>query len=203
MVNAFTSRNKSIYLSQLLATLSLVLLFTVCANSQAIDPAAHTTKSKQPSSTTAPKSPSTSKPTTKDSRYPQHAHGTFDVKITPLPLNDKSAPTTLGRRAVERQIHGDFEGTSRGEMLTAKTTTEGSEAYCAMEYITGTLKGRKGTFILQHKGLMRRGKLDIVLSVVPDSGTGDLTGLNGILKIDVASGKHLYDLAYKLPDLKK
>jgi Protein of unknown function (DUF3224) len=187
------------------------LVLPVYANSQAIDPLAGTVHVKQPAASspqtasisTQTVSATTQPATAKDTRAMQHAHGSFDVKVTPLTLYDKTAPSTLSRRAVERQIHGDFEGTSKGEMLVAKTNVDGSEAYCAMEYISGTLKGRKGSFTLQHKGLMIHGKLDIVLSVVPDSGTGELTGLDGILKIDVANGKHFYDLAYTLPSAKK
>jgi hypothetical protein len=191
--------------------LGLALLLPLCANSQAIDPLAGASHVKQPTAgnpqtaliSTQTAIAITQPATAKDTRAMQHAHGSFDVKVTPLTLYDKTVPSTLSRRAVERQIHGDFEGTSKGEMLVAKTNVDGSEAYCAMEYITGMLKGRKGSFTLQHKGIMIHGKLDIVLSVVPDSGTGELTGLDGILKIDVANGKHFYDLAYTLPPVKK
>jgi hypothetical protein len=128
----------------------------------------------------------------------QHATGTFEVKITPLTLDDKSVPATLGRFGISKTIHGDLEATSTGEMLTAKTATPGSQAYVAIEHVTGTLKGRKGTFDLQHRGIMAHGSFELVVTVVPDSGTGELTGLAGTFNIIIADGKHSYDFAYSL-----
>lgn len=132
----------------------------------------------------------------------QHATGTFDVKITPLTLDDKSAPATLGRFGIAKTIHGDLEATSTGEMLTAKTATPGSQAYVAIEHVSGTLKGRKGTFDLQHRGIMAHGSFELLVTVVPDSGTGELTGLSGTFTIIIAEGKHSYDFAYTLPEAK-
>lgn len=137
---------------------------------------------------------------TKEAVMTQHATGTFEVKITPLTLDDKSAPQTLGRFGIAKTIHGDLEGTSTGEMLTAKTATPGSQAYVAIEHVSGTLKGRKGTFVLQHRGIMAHGNFELFVTVVPDSGTGELTGLTGTFTITIADGKHSYEFAYTLPE---
>jgi len=129
-----------------------------------------------------------------------HATGTFEVKVTPQPSEDKTDDATLGRMTIDKQIHGDLEATSKGQMLTAGTPVKGSAGYVAIERIGGTLHGRTGTFILQHTGTMNRGALQLSITVVPDSGTGQLTGLTGKMDIQIADGKHSYDFAYTLPD---
>ena len=99
---------------------------------------------------------------------------------------------------IDKQFHGDLEGTSRGEMLTAGTAIKNSAGYVAVERVTGTVNGRTGTFALQHNATMTRGegKLDII--VVPDSGTGELTGISGSMTIDITNGKHSYTFDYTL-----
>jgi hypothetical protein len=130
-----------------------------------------------------------------------HARGTFDVKITPQPSDDKSE-TPLGRMLLDKVFHGDLEATSHGEMLTGGTTVKGSGVYVAVERVEGTLQGRKGTFLLHHTGVMTRGTPELSITVVPDSGTGQLTGISGKLNIQIDQGKHSYDLEYTLPDAK-
>jgi hypothetical protein len=127
-----------------------------------------------------------------------HARGQFDVKIVPQPSDDKSE-TPLGRMTIEKQFHGDLEGTSKGEMLTGGTTVKGSGVYVAVERVEGTLQGRHGTFLLYHTGVMTRGAPELSISVVPDSGTGQLTGITGKLNIQIDQGKHSYDFEYALP----
>jgi hypothetical protein len=122
------------------------------------------------------------------------------VKVTPQPSDDKTDDATLGRMTIDKQIHGDLEATSKGQMLTAGTPVKGSAGYVAIERISGTLHGRTGTFVLQHTGTMTRGALQLSITVVPDSGTGQLAGLAGKMDIQIADGKHSYDFAYILPD---
>jgi uncharacterized protein DUF3224 len=128
-----------------------------------------------------------------------HATGTFDVKLTPQPSEDKTDDATLARMTIDKQIHGDLEATSKGQMLTAGTPVKGSAGYVAIERISGTLRGRTGTFILQHTGTMTRGTPQLSITVVPDSGTGQLVGLTGTMSIQITDGKHSYDFAYTLP----
>jgi|SRR5688500_10116629 len=124
------------------------------------------------------------------------ARGTFEVKLTPqTPAGDSA----LGRLAIDKQFHGDLEGVSRGEMLTAMTPVDGSAGYVAIERVSGALHGRKGSFVLQHSGTMTRGAAELVISVVPDSGTGELAGITGRMVITIADGKHSYELEYALP----
>ncbi|HEY6309145.1 MAG TPA: DUF3224 domain-containing protein [Candidatus Angelobacter sp.] len=125
-----------------------------------------------------------------------HATGTFEVKLNPLELHNKIEGDTRGRMSSDKQFHGDLEGTSVGEMLSAMTSVKGSAGYVAMERVTGTLRGRSGTFVLQHSGTMTRGAPLLSVTVVPDSGTGELTGLTGKMAINIVDGKHFYDFEY-------
>lgn len=130
---------------------------------------------------------------------PMKGSGPFAVKVSPLALEDKTEGTTLGRMALYKTYHGDLEATARGEMLTAGSGA-GSGGYVAMERVTGTLKGKKGSFSLQHSGVMDKGAPQLTVFVVPDSGTGALTGLTGKMSIRIDSdGKHFYDFEYTLP----
>ena len=130
-----------------------------------------------------------------------HARGPFNVKLTPQPFDDKGEDVLLGRMTLDKQFHGDLEGISRGVMLSAGTSVKGSGGYVAMERVTGTLGGRSGSFVLQHSGTMDRNALRLTITVVPDSGTGQLTGITGKMDIKIeGDGKHFYDLEYTLPE---
>jgi hypothetical protein len=128
-----------------------------------------------------------------------HASGTFEVKLVPQ-TDDKNGDPALGRMTIDKQLHGDLEGTSKGQMLTGMTDVKGSAGYVAIEKVSGTLKGRTGTFILQHNATMNRGVPQLTITVVPDSGTGQLTGLAGNFKVIIAEGKHSYQFEYTLPE---
>ena len=132
---------------------------------------------------------------------PVHASGPFDVKITPHPSAEAGADSGLGRMALNKQFHGELEATSVGEMLTAMSSSvQGSGVYVAVERVTGKLGGRSGSFALHHTGVMNRGVPQLTIFVVPDSGTGELTGLTGKLDIRIEpDGKHFYDFEYELP----
>jgi hypothetical protein len=131
----------------------------------------------------------------------QHAKGSFEVHLQPQPLHDDVTAAALGRLSIDKTFSGDLEGISHGEMLSAGTPTSGSAGYVAMELVEGTLHGRRGSFVLQHSGTMTRGAPSLRVSVVPDSGTGELLGLSGELTIDIVDGKHLYGFRYSLPDV--
>ncbi len=133
----------------------------------------------------------------KEKAVTNHAIGTFEVKLTPQP--DAGVADGLGRMSIDKQFHGDLEGTSKGQMLSAMGTVKGSAGYVAMEQVTGTLKGRTGSFVLQHSGTMRRGEPQLSVTVVPDSGTGELADLAGTFTITIDAGKHSYDFDYSLP----
>ena len=127
-----------------------------------------------------------------------HANGPFDVKLTPQPA-EPDIDGDLGRMALDKTFHGDLEATSKGTMLSAMTGVKGSAGYVALERVTGTLHGRRGSFVLQHSGTMDRGAPALTISVVPDSGTDELVGLSGSMAIVIAQGKHNYGFDYELP----
>lgn len=134
----------------------------------------------------------------KETVVTKHASGPFEVKVNPLPAYNDAEGAMLGRMSLDKQFHGDLEATSKGEMLTAGTNVKGSAGYVAIERVSGTLHGRSGTFVLQHIGAMNRGEPQMTITVVPDSGTGQLVGLAGKMAINIADGKHSYDFEYTL-----
>lgn len=127
------------------------------------------------------------------------ASGRFEVKLTPQAPADDEHPS-LARMSIEKQFHGDLEATSKGQMLAASTSVKGSAGYVAMERVSGILQGRSGTFVLQHSGSMARGAQQLSVTVVPDSGTGELAGLTGKMVIIIADGKHSYEFEYTLAE---
>jgi hypothetical protein len=124
------------------------------------------------------------------------AAGTFEVKLNP---EGEPEAARLDRMSIDKQFHGDLEATSRGEMISVRTEVQGSAGYVALERVSGTLHGRSGSFVLQHSGTMTRGVPELSVTVVPDSGTGELIGIIGKMAIIIADGKHSYELDYTLP----
>ena len=105
----------------------------------------------------------------------------------------------LGRFLLTKKFSGDLDASARGHMLSAGTGIKGSAGYVAIDQVTGSLDGRKGSFVLQHSGSMKRGAPTLSVMVVPDSGTGELEGLTGTLSINIVDGKHFYDFLYSVP----
>ena len=124
------------------------------------------------------------------------ASGTFEVKLNP---QDDGPDAPVGRMTIDKQFHGELTGTSKGQMVMASSpSVKGSAGYVAIEKVTGTLNGRHGTFYLQHTGTMTRGAGDLSITVIPDSGTDELEGLQGTMNIHIADGKHSYEFEYDL-----
>jgi Protein of unknown function (DUF3224) len=124
------------------------------------------------------------------------ATGIFEVKLEPQAPDVQAGGEALSRMLLDKRFHGGLEATSKGTMLAASTSVKGSAGYVAMELVTGDLHGRTGTFVLQHNGVMTRGVPQLSITVVPDSGTGQLVGLNGQMSINIDDGKHSYDFEY-------
>jgi hypothetical protein len=129
----------------------------------------------------------------------KRASGTFDVKLTP---KDQGADAAVGGMTIDKEFHGDLAATSKGQMLMASSSSvKNSAGYVAIEKVTGTLNGRSGSFYLQHTGVMTRGAGELTITVIPDTGTDQLSGLDGRMTITIApDGKHSYDFSYTLPD---
>jgi hypothetical protein len=126
----------------------------------------------------------------------QHARGTFTVNIQPL--TPPPAPG-LSRFSIDKQIHGDLEATTKGEMFSGGDPKQRAAGYVAIEVVTGTLKGRSGSFALQHSATIDQNGRKMLVVIVPGSGTGDLKGISGTFDIQIENGQHSYDLAYTLP----
>jgi hypothetical protein len=122
--------------------------------------------------------------------------------MTPRAPEGDAPEAALGRMSLDKVYRGDLEATARGEMLTAMSGVEGSGAYVAVEVVRGALGGRRGSFALQHRGVMARGVPDLAIAVVPDSGTEGLVGISGRLGIEIRDGEHFYELEYELPSEK-
>ncbi|WP_298827049.1 DUF3224 domain-containing protein [uncultured Piscinibacter sp.] len=130
---------------------------------------------------------------------PSLAKGTFTVEMKPQAEPNTSEGVSLGRMSLDKRFEGDLVATGKGEMLTALTPTTGSAGYVAIERVTGTLQGRRGSFVFQHSGTMDQGDQRLSITVVPGSGTGALAGISGSFKLNITKGKHFYEFEYSLP----
>jgi hypothetical protein len=128
------------------------------------------------------------------------AKGSFTVKLKPPVEPDVVEGVSLGRMSLDKQFEGDLAGTGQGEMLTALTPVKGSAGYVAIERFIGSLHGRSGSFVFQHTGTMNQGEQSLSITVVPDSGTGALTGISGTFTLQIVGDRHLYEFAYELPE---
>jgi hypothetical protein len=114
--------------------------------------------------------------------------GEFQVKLQPLDLSAKAIDgVNFGRMSIDKTFSGALEA-----------TTKGSAGYVAIEQVSGSLSGKKGSFVLQHFGTVNHGKDNLVLEVVPDSGSGELSGISGKMSIKIENGKHIYAFEYDL-----
>jgi hypothetical protein len=127
------------------------------------------------------------------------ASGTFEVKLSPQ-VDGEEGGACVGRMLIDKRFSGDLEATSRGQMLAVRASVEGSAGYVALEHVTGKLGGRAGSFVLQHTGTMERGAQRLSITVVPDSGTGELVGLAGSMGLDFSGGGHADAFDYTLGD---
>ncbi|CAN5601114.1 DUF3224 domain-containing protein [soil metagenome] len=125
------------------------------------------------------------------------ANGTFDVTTTPQ-TDAQLAEVSLARLMLDKKFSGDLQATGKGQMLACGTPTQGSAGYVAIEHVSGTLHGREGSFVFQHTGTMNRGEQQLSITVVPDSGTGALQGIEGTFTLIVNDGQHFYSFEYSL-----
>ena len=125
--------------------------------------------------------------------------GTFEVKLQPLEAYNQAAAAKIGRMSIDKTFAGDLAASSQGEMLTGGSPAEGSAGYVAIERVSGVLEGRSGSFLLQHSATMTATAQASTITVIPDSGTGELEGLAGTMSIRIEDGRHFYDFEYTLP----
>ena len=138
-------------------------------------------------------------PQPKETSMSHHAEGPFDVKTIPLQPDEVTTGTGITRFHLDKQYHGPLDAKAKGEMLAYGSPASGAAGYTAIEEVSGTLDGRKGSFALQHWGTMQAGKFELRVEIVPGSGSGDLKGIAGTLTITINAGQHTYTLDYTLP----
>lgn len=126
------------------------------------------------------------------------ASGEFDVAMVPQPVAEPNAATGIGRMTLDKRYHGVLAATGQGEFLSYHGAVPTSAVYVAIEKVDGTLDGRRGSFVLQHAGIMGGEHAGLRIVVAPDSGTGELAGLRGTMAIRIEQGKHFYDFEYAL-----
>jgi hypothetical protein len=126
------------------------------------------------------------------------ARGTFTVKTAPQPPDPAHTESQIGHFLLDKQYEGDLEGSAFGQMLGAGNPATGSAGYVAIERVTGRIEGRSGSFTLLHRGVMSSGALELLVTVIPGSGTGDLEGIDGTLTIEAKEGQHHYAFDYSL-----
>jgi len=129
------------------------------------------------------------------------ARGTFEVTLNSEPPYEESEGVSLARVFLSKKFQGDLEATSTGQMIGARSAVKGSAGYVAIERVVGSIDGRAGSFVLQHFGVMTRGTGELKVSVVPDTGTGELCGIAGRMNIEIVAGKHCYSFEYSFEAL--
>ena len=127
---------------------------------------------------------------------PAIASGTFDVTVAP----QAGAEGPIGVLALAKTYQGDLSAKADGRMLGGGAPDGGTASYVALEQVTGTLRGRKGSFMLQHSGWMHAGKQVMTVAIAPGSGTGGLAGIGGTMTITIEGKMHRYQLRYTLPE---
>lgn len=131
------------------------------------------------------------------------AEGTFVATLDSIDSDLKGKyGATLSIMAIEKSFFGPLKAKSRGQMISAMTPTQGSAGYVAIEQVEGTLDGKKGSFILQHYGMMEKGEDELTLVVIPDSATHELEGLRGQMQLQTdETGQHSYTFVYEFVSL--
>ena len=107
--------------------------------------------------------------------------------------------SALGRIHITRAFSGDVDGRSTAELLTVRSA-DGSAAYVAFDRVVATIGGKEGAFVFQHWGTISAEGGRIAGAVVPGSGTGELSGIEGegTIRVD-DDGTHTLELDYRLP----
>ncbi len=127
--------------------------------------------------------------------------GEFDVELKPIePTFMADDDNTVNRMTIDKSYRGQLTATGKGEMLSVITAVEGSAGYVAMEIVKGSLDGKEGAFVIQHSGIMGPSGESLNIPIIPNSGSGELSGIVGAMTIKVENGKHFYELEYGLPE---
>lgn len=126
------------------------------------------------------------------------AQGQFEIESAPEPIDATIQQIGAVRISFRKTFTGPLRAESAVSMLGYMIMDVGSGAYVALERITGMLDGKAGSFCLQHSSTMDRGQPTQAISVIPDSGTDELQGLRGQMRIDIKGELHFYTFEYEL-----
>ncbi|SBT38527.1 DUF3224 domain-containing protein [Micromonospora auratinigra] len=129
------------------------------------------------------------------------AEGDFALDSWDQEAYDEAEGAVLAEARIGKTFTGDLAGTSTTRILMCRAQVETSAAYGGFERFTGTLAGRRGSFVLRHEATAHAEEgSSLSWTVVPDSGTGELRGLRGDGQIlQDPDGAHRYVLTYELP----
>ncbi|MEV7010385.1 DUF3224 domain-containing protein [Streptosporangium sp. NPDC051022] len=127
-----------------------------------------------------------------------HADGTFTVDSWDPRPYDEAEGATLSHVRLTKTFDGDLVGTATADIITVMTQVEGSAAYAGFERFTGTAHGREGTFVLHHTATSHAGESSLSWTILPGSGTGELSGIRGGGQIVNDDGAHSFHLDYEL-----
>jgi hypothetical protein len=110
---------------------------------------------------------------------PTHATAAFEVTSwDEKPSLATDDGTKVTQASVTMAFDGDVEGEGAVEWLMGYGE-DGTAAFVGLERVVGKVGGRSGSFVLQHTGTFDGAMATSKLSVVPGSGTGELSGIHG------------------------
>lgn len=89
----------------------------------------------------------------------------------------------LTRAHVGKTYEGDLEGEGMVEYLMMHRA-DGSADFVGYEKVEGSVKGRKGSFVFEHRGFFKDGVASDTWSVVDGSGSAELSGIKGTVRFE-------------------
>jgi hypothetical protein len=119
------------------------------------------------------------------------ATGRTDVEsYLPSTFDEVRDGPALVEIQLTEKFTGDIEGEGIGRALQTAPRDDGTAILVGLERVRGSVAGRKGTFLLQVRGTVAANQMRCKWSVVPGSGTGQLTGLRGTGGFNAQRGQH-------------
>ena len=108
----------------------------------------------------------------------QHAKAKITVLTSEAKPYDRTASSVLMEIHIRETFTGDIDGESSVRALQV-VRDDKSASMVSVQRFDGKLGERNGTFVLQGSEIVENGRIKATWSIVPGSGTGDLSGLLG------------------------